>query len=398
MIKKFILSIILFFVFSSTLLALEIDSSNMIIYNMNDDIIVGEKNKDEKISIASMTKIMTTIVAIENIKDYEKQIIVPKEALKGLYEANASVAGFKSGQLVTYNDLLYGSLLASGADATNTLAISIAGSISKYVELMNKKAKDLGLKNTHFSNTTGLDDINHYSTVYDVSLILKYALKNEKFKEIFLSKKYLTKDNTITINSTMFKTISKFDNSINYIKGGKTGFTGDAGRCLASISYDDKNKINYLLVTAGANKNSYFSHVKDAKTIYEYYFNNYSYKNILEDKDYIVVDTLYTKEENYKINLKPVNVYLKNDEKYNLEIKYEGIKPISYNLEKGTKLGTVKIIYNDKIINEETVYLNKKLSFSLKKFVIINKEKLLLGLILVITLITYICKKHFIKK
>jgi len=396
--KKIILSIVLFFVFSSTLLAIEIDSSNMIIYNMNEDIIVGEKNKDEKISIASMTKIMTTIVAIENIKDYEKQITIPKEALKGLYEANASVVGFKVGQVVTYNDLLYGSLLASGADATNTLAISISGSVAKYVELMNKKAIELGLKNTHFINTTGLDDINHYSTVYDVSLMLKYALKNDKFKEIFTTEKYLTKDKKVTINSTMFKTLDKFDNSIDYIKGGKTGFTYDAGRCLASISYDDKNNINYLLVTAGANKNSYFSHVKDAKTIYEYYFNNYSYKNILEDKDYIIVDTLYTKEDNYKINLKPVNVYMKNDKKYNVEVKYDGIEPISYKTKKGTKIGTIKIIYNGKIIKEETMYLNKKLNFDLKKFIIINKEKMLLGLVLVITLIIFVHKKHLIRK
>ena len=145
--------------------ALEINSEHAILYNMNDDIVIFEKNADERTYIASLTKIMTTIVAIENIDDVDETVSVPYEALDGLIAANASVAGFYSGQRVTYLDLLYGVMLPSGADATRTLAYYISGNEEEFVKLMNDKAIELGLTNTHFANTSGLDTDNHYSTV-----------------------------------------------------------------------------------------------------------------------------------------------------------------------------------------------------------------------------------------
>ena len=151
---------------------LEINSSNAILYNLNDGEVLMEKQADEKVKIASLTKIMTALVAIENIDNLNKVVKIPEEGLVGLVEANASVAGFKVNDEVTYLDLLYGVLLPSGADAVQTLAYYIAGGNDEFVKLMNDKAKELGLNDTHFSNPTGLNSDNHYSSVRDMGLIL----------------------------------------------------------------------------------------------------------------------------------------------------------------------------------------------------------------------------------
>ena len=152
--KKILLTLIILFSFINVS-ALEISSENYALYNLNNNEIVLEKNKDEFTQIASLTKIMTTIVAIENIENFDETITMTSEMFKGLYEQNAYQIGLRVGEKVTYNDLLYGTLIASGADATRGLTISIAGSEEAYVELMNKKAKELKLKNTIFKNPVG---------------------------------------------------------------------------------------------------------------------------------------------------------------------------------------------------------------------------------------------------
>lgn len=170
---------------------LNINSKYAILYNLDDDNIIYEKNADDRISVASLTKIMTCIVALENIQNLDDTIILNKNIFYGLIEANASVAGFNAGDKVSYRDLVMGALLPSGADATRALAFNISGSEEKFVELMNKKANDLGLLNTHFENTTGLESANHYSSVKDISIILKYALQNDNFKKCIQQKNIL---------------------------------------------------------------------------------------------------------------------------------------------------------------------------------------------------------------
>ena len=177
--KKILMFLCCFFVFTTNILALEINSSNAVVYNLNEDEIVFEKNSNEVISIASLTKIMTTIVAIENIKNLDEKVTIKSRDFVTLYEEGASLAGFEVGQTVTYRDLLYGTFLPSGAEATQALAFNLTGSIESFVELMNQKATEIGLTNTHFANTTGLDNKDNYSTVVDVAKLLKYALKND---------------------------------------------------------------------------------------------------------------------------------------------------------------------------------------------------------------------------
>lgn len=374
--KKLIL-IIIILLFISNVNALDLSSRNVVLYNMNEDKIIYELEKDEKTSIASLTKIMTTLVAIENIDNYNETVTLYDSMFTGLAEANAAVIGLKSGQIVTYNDLLYGMFIASGADATRAIAISISGLESSFVELMNKKAKELGMNNTNFVNTTGLDEDNQYSTVNDVAILLKEALKNEKFKEIFIASEYTFTDQSLTVKSTLRKTALTYGYDANYIKGAKTGFTYDAGKCLASIATDTKNNIEYLLVTTNADtstKDAY--HVKDAVTLYNYYFEHYKYHNLVDKDDLVLtLPTKYGKTDSINIYAnEDITYYLDNNfNKENVTLQYNGINEVTTSMEKGTKLGYINILYNGEVLKKMDVYLLEKVEFSMLVFL---KEKI----------------------
>ena len=272
--KKVLFSIILVLLSIVNVHALDINSKNAVLYVLNDDSVVFEKNKDEITSIASLTKIMTTIVAIENINNLDEQVTITSDMLKGLKEENAYVINLQVGEKVTYNDLLYGTFLASGADAARGLSFGISGSDSKFVELMNNKAKELNLTKTHFTNATGLDTKDQTSTVDEVAKMLQYALKNEKFKEIFYTDTYTFSNKKHTVKSSLKETASYYKLDASNIQGGKTGYTTNAGRCLASVAYDKENDITYMLVTTNAVINPKYYHVKDAVDIYNYYSPN----------------------------------------------------------------------------------------------------------------------------
>ena len=191
-IKILILLFIMFFTINVESIEFNLNSNHAILYNLNDGTVLYEKNSKDRTSIASMTKIMTAIVAIENINNLDEKVKLTYDDFRGLVEANASVAGFRSGEEVTYRDLLYGLMLPSGADAAQALTRLVAGNIDNYMNMMNQKAVELGLLNTHFVNPTGLDVENHYSTVEDVATLFQYAIKNETFLEIIKTKNYTT--------------------------------------------------------------------------------------------------------------------------------------------------------------------------------------------------------------
>ena len=150
-------------------------SNNVLIYDLENNEVLLEKNSNEKVSIASLTKIMTTITAIENISDVNEEITLTSKMINSV-PWYASKAGLKVGDVVTYKDLLYASIIPSGADATYSLALSISGSVEDFVSKMNELASKLELKNTHFVNVTGLDEEGHYSSANDILIMLKYAL------------------------------------------------------------------------------------------------------------------------------------------------------------------------------------------------------------------------------
>jgi len=253
----------------------KLSSSNAILIRLDDCAVLMQKNSEERIYPASLTKIMTAIVAIENLPDLKEEIKLTDSMFQGLYEADASMAGFQPGERVRVIDLLYGAILPSGAECCIGLAERIAGSERNFVEMMNQKAKELGMNNTHFENSTGLHDENHYTTVKDLSVLLSYALQNEIFREIFTSSRHSTRPTNIhpdgiTYYSTMFEKLKfKNQNIIDgEILGGKTGYTDKAGLCLASLAKVGKHE--YILITAGAkgNQHSEQYNITDAIAVY----------------------------------------------------------------------------------------------------------------------------------
>lgn len=398
--KKYIFLLISFFCYLFPVQAIDLEtySKNILLYNLDKNTVLYEKSADEQIAIASLTKLMTAVVAIEHVSSLDEKVKLTSKDFEGLVEANASVAGFRIGQSPTYRDLLYGLLLPSGADAALALARNVAGSRERFVEMMNEKAKELGLVNTHFVNETGLDAKGHYSTLKEVAILFKYALKNEELSKIIKSDSYTMSDRSFTVQSSTSKNIKRYGLSMDYLLGGKTGTTSDAGLCLASIA--SKNGTNYMLITARApyDKKAPY-HFYDAKTIYEYFMSNYENKKVIESGDILLtLTTQYAKED--RVNFKAKEDILKYvpkifDEK-DLVYTYDGVDTVSYKTKVGEKLGVLEVKYKGELLAKVDIVLDMRLSFDLMKYIEAHLIYILeIGVILVVILfISFLCKKR----
>ncbi len=251
----------------------ELRSPHAIVMDLDRGELLLDKGSTERIYPASLTKIMTAIVAIEALEDYSQRILLSEDIFGKLYTANASMAGFLPGEEVPAIDLLYGVMLPSGAECCLGLAEYISGSEEDFVTLMNQMASELKLENTNFRNSTGLHDKNHYTTVSELARLLQYSLKNDLFRTIFTTERYSSSPTNkhpdgITLNSTMFKSLS--DNTFpgGKLLGGKTGYTSKAGLCLASLAQIGDRE--YIMVSAGANGNHSTEqfNISDALTVY----------------------------------------------------------------------------------------------------------------------------------
>lgn len=357
--KKILTFLLLFllaplFVFASEF---DITGEYVVLYNLNDDEILYEQNSNEQTSIASITKIMTALVAMDNISDYDSIITITTADFEGT--AGYSKAGFSVGDRVTYRDLLYGILLPSGADAVNAIVRNTLG-YDNFIIAMNELAKKIGLENTSFSNPVGKDDVNNYSTASDVAKMLKYALENPLFKEIFTTKEYTT-TNGINLESTLYPYQDILD--IDKIAGSKSGFTRGAGRCLASITTLDG--VNYLLVILNSSVDQNYSAVLDTITIYDYYNDNFSYQDILTEGQLITtIPVKWGKDKTYEIT-SPISVskFLENSASSNLTYEYNGLEEIPQYTKKNTKLGTISVYNDGKLLYETTVTLTEDISY-----------------------------------
>lgn len=357
--KKILTFLLLFllaplFVFASEF---DITGEYVVLYNLNDDEILYEQNSNEQTSIASITKIMTALVAMDNISDYDSIITITTADFEGT--TGYSKAGFSVGDRVTYRDLLYGILLPSGADAVNAIVRNTLG-YDDFIIAMNELAKKIGLENTSFSNPVGKDDVNNYSTASDVAKMLKYALENPLFKEIFTTKEYTT-TNGINLESTLYPYQDILD--IDKIAGSKSGFTRGAGRCLASITNLDG--VNYLLVILNSSVDQNYSAVLDTITIYDYYNDNFSYQDILTEGQLITtIPVKWGKDKTYEIT-SPISVskFLENSASSNLTYEYNGLEEIPQYTKKDTKLGTISVYNDGKLLYETTVTLTEDISY-----------------------------------
>ena len=325
--------------------SLELNSRSFFLWNNDLGIEVAGLEADTLTPVASMTKIMTALLTLENL-DLNKEITITTKMLQGL--EGYAVVGLSVGQKVTARDLLYATMLPSAGDAAQALAIEISGSIDEFADLMNARAAEIGMQNTQFSNPVGMDEGN-YSTPREIAMLLREALKNPEFVTVFNDfEEYLP---------SLGKTVKKTFNQIPYVTGGKTGYTEAAGRCLASVA--EVEGTEYILVTVGAplGKN-----VVDAQTVYDAVAAEYGPVQILAEGEKILqigVAQSTTKVMDFVV-ARDVVVALPNDMRAeDLTYNYNGIEEITPQTELGATLGTVRVsrgedlLYTQEIIYDE---------------------------------------------
>lgn len=291
-------------------------STNYIFLDADTGQVLSAKKQDEQISIASLTKMMTVLLAIENSSSLNQTVTITDEMIDGLYEEQASVAGYVTGDTATVLDLCYAAAIPSAADAANALAIQIGGSFEKFYQMMNDKAAQLGMDHTVFKSAHGLDRDGQYSTVEDVSKLLRYALQNPTFKEIFSTKEHTTQATTyypfgIPLASTIWAYADTYGYNLTNLSGGKTGYTLQAGRCIAY--WATVNDMNIITVTAGASTNvEQYSNLSDAQTALTS-LASWHKKTILKKND--VVSTI-----EYKSFMHTANIDVKMDKDIMLDL------------------------------------------------------------------------------
>ncbi len=317
--------------------------------------ILESSDINNKKLIASITKIMTCIIALENNNNLEKVIKVPNEVLK-MYGTNIYI---EVGEEIKIIDLLYGLMLRSGNDAALTLAIATAGSEENFVKLMNKKAQELGMNNTIFNNPHGLDeDTKNYSTAYDMSLLARYAYKNKIYRKIIKTKKYTCKS---SIKSYLWYNRVSILNNYKYSLGGKNGYTPKAGKTL--VSYAKKDNMTLIGVSLH-DSNIYDTH----ENLFE--------KNFKKYKLYKIVD-----KDNFSYNKKlfSEDIYLKESFYYPLkENELTNISTIiNITNSNNTIPGKIIIKLNNKEIGSINIYKKKQNKRRKESFFkkIINKFK-----------------------
>ena len=287
---------------SDTLDASSINSRSCIIYDRNSHMVLYGKNETKQVKMASTTKIMTSLIIIENCSLSETIEISQKAAGTG-----GSRLGLKTGDKITIKDLLYGLMLCSGNDAAVALAEYAGGDIQGFAELMNQKASELGLKNTQYESPHGLDSDGHYTTAYELAVLSNYALKNETFAKIVGTKNY-----TVTINGYP-KNLSNTNELLGYLNGVygiKTGFTNGANRCLVTAC--KRNDMDIICVVLGADTKKF--RTQDSIKLIEYAFKNFTYINAND----IAVNSF----ENWKNeNLKYLDINKSSSNSFELEVK-----------------------------------------------------------------------------
>ena len=333
-----------------------INSRAYIVLDRKSNTVILGKNHNQRKKMASTTKIMTSLVVIENCNLSDTVEISKKAGGTG-----GSRLGLKTGDKITVNDLLYGLMLCSGNDAAVALAEHVAGSINNFSELMNNKALELGLTNTHFITPHGLDADEHYTTAYELAILSNYALKNETFAKIVGTKEY-----TITINNNV-KTIRNTNEllgNLNGVYGIKTGFTNGANRCLVTAC--KRGDIDIICVVLGADTKKFRS--TDSIKLMEYAFSHFEYvdiNNIINTyfenwkKEHLDTFSVYKGLYDYiSLTYDPPtysNIPIKNDmlDKFNIIINCN--TNLNAPINKGTIIGNITLLSGETTIYSSNI-------------------------------------------
>ena len=355
--KKLLLFLLLFVIFIGRVEASTNSAHSYILMDANTGRVLLSKDKDSKRLIASITKIMTSVLAIESGK--LDDVVVVDSSIKKAYGSGIYI---EEGEEISLKDLLYGLMLRSGNDAASMIASYVGGSEEEFVKMMNNKAKEIGMKNTTFYNPSGLPTPSgNYSSVYDMALLTRYAMKYDVYREIVSTKKYKVTTNKKTYIWNNKNKLLRYD----FITGGKTGYTEESGRTLVSTA--SINNMNLIVVTI-RDSDDWNTHLE----LYNYARDNYdSYKILNKDKFVLPGETFYTNDTLYIS--RDVYIMLKKAETKSLTShivlnKKEDIK-------NNEKVGVIKIYLDNNLTLEEDIFILKNNNKREKKsFLIKIKE------------------------
>jgi len=319
-----------------------INARSAIVMDFETGAVLYQKNAFRKRPMASTTKIMTAIIALENCDLNEDVVISQKAANMG-----GSSMGIRAGSVVKMNDLLHGMLICSGNDAAVAIAEHIGGSIEGFSELMNKKALEIGAFSTSFSNPHGLDEDDHYTTAYDLAKITRYALKIPEFNDIVKKKEFFFEGRTLKSTNEMLSLYAGAD-------GVKTGYTGLAGRCLVTSA--TRNGMRLISVVL-------FCDTKNLRTssstkILDYSFAEYDRVNLLDKGTLMGTIKVNRSRTAQEINLtvaEDLTAVLKHNQKDMLFTRVSIPKQVTAPVKKGSIMGTVSIYHGDRIIAETSL-------------------------------------------
>lgn len=315
-------------------------ATSAILMDTDNNRIIYANNIHNVRSVASISKIMTAILAIE-LGNLEDEITIGDE----INSAYGSGIYIKQGEILTLKDLIYGLMLRSGNDAALAIAHRVGGSVEEFVEAMNEKAKEIGMKNTTFNNPSGLDeDKGNYSTAYDMAILTSYAMQNETFRKITKTKNYKLKTN---LNYYDWHNKNKLLNSYKYATGGKTGYTKIAKRTLVTTA--SKDGVNLVAVTLNDGND-----FQDHKNLFEEAFNEYKNYSILKKGNINITDEKYYKKHILYIK-NDFNYILTDNEKNSIIVKFELEK--KYDYKDNDKIGKVSVKLGDEKIYEDDVYI-----------------------------------------
>ncbi|MBQ8379616.1 MAG: D-alanyl-D-alanine carboxypeptidase [Clostridia bacterium] len=328
-------------------LAVEISSPSAVVICNESGRILYNKNAKEQRKMASLTKMMTAILLVENC-EMNEQITIDKRACY----IGGSEAGIKPNDNITAENLLYGMLLPSGNDCAMAIGYHIGGTIENFAAMMNKKAKELGLEDTNFENPHGLDSENHYTSAYSMALISRYALSYKKIRDIVATKE-------VTINLGSFTKQLRNTNSLlrTYDKadGGKTGFTNGANRCLVASATEDNLKL--IAVVLGSETSSI--RFNDAKSILEDTFSKYMLYDISNFLNiYINIPIFKGTETTYIDTYRDTKkIALTEDEYSKIYVSENFIDKIQAPMNAGTYIGTYTVSIEDEVLYTKDFYL-----------------------------------------
>lgn len=340
-----VLSVLLVFSFSVTVSAEDnavpsVSAQSYVLYCADNGKIICSKDENKQMKPASTTKLMTSLIALEEAASGNKKVKFTDEMI-----AEGSSMYLKVGEVVTLKDLASGMMMASGNDAANATAISISGSTEKFAAKMNERAQQIGMKNTHFVTPSGLDDEEHYSTAYDLAVLMSYALENEDFAQ-------LTSQKSATVNfiepsskKTTYSNHNKLLSLYEYCIGGKTGYTMAAGRCLVSAS--KKDGLTLICVTLN-DKNDWNDHI----SLYDYGFSQYSCYSSADTEFFADIPCVGGESDTVTVTgEKNASIVIPSEDKDRVSRKVYVDSFVYAPIKKNEAVGRIEYLIDDKVIS-----------------------------------------------